>query len=998
MRFTYKVISSASFSNRQSLTIQWSKDQGVVQASPVASLTSASNSRTAYLSMLSISTPEANQSEALISTAALFLIFSVSTRDEKIHLRLPPVWRDYWLELAEAKKDITDRADRETLRKLRKLVQDKRDAEEEEGVILTNGFRKRNINGSGRVTPNEGARTPLGTEVSPDYLKELWRRKSTTNAYQTMLRGRMKLPIWSFREEVAQAIDRHQVVIICGETGCGKSTQVPSFVLEWQLSQGKSCKIYCTEPRRISAISLARRVSDELGERKQDIGTSRSMVGYAIRLEANMTRETRIVYATTGIVMRMLEGSGDLEEITHLIIDEVHERSIDSDFLLIVLRKLMLKRADLKVILMSATVDAQRFSKYLDNAPVLNVPGRTFPVTTKYLEDAIEVSGYKLDDGCGQTMENLHLDDLDAEVDTSHDDPKAKKDALNSLKGYSTRTRKTLSLFDEYRIDFDFVSLLLQTIATDQKYAQYSKAILVFLPGIAEIRQMNDMLCGHPAFSSGWYIYPLHSSIASEEQEAAFLIPPEGVRKIVLATNIAETGVTIPDITAVVDCGKHKEMRFDERRQLSRLIESFISRANAKQRRGRAGRVREGICFHLFTKTRHDQILAEQQTPEMLRLSLQDLVLRVKICKLGEIEETLLEALDPPSAKNIRRAIDSLVDVKALTTGEELTALGRQLAKLPLDVHLGKLILLGCTFNCLDVTITIAAILSSKSPFQAPLGARKQADLARLSFKRGDSDLLTVWNAYSAWRRVCSTPGQSEMQFCRKNFLSPQTLSNIEDLKSQLLVAITDAGFVALGDAERQALQRARFNNSRHRNFISLPQAVNLNSDNDLIAASIIAAAFYPKLLVRDGKGWRNVANNQSVSLHPTSVNKGSSTPKYLSYYHIMQSSNRFYNAHETSLANDFAIALLCGEAQFHMYAGVVVLDGNRLRFKLEEWKTLLAIKALRTRLREIMVKGWKSPGKPLSERQKKWLEIWRRCFERVWLAQEKKRESAARV
>jgi ATP-dependent RNA helicase DHX29 len=321
---------------------------------------------------------------------------------------------------------------------------------------------------------------------------------------------------------------------------------------------GEPCKIYCTEPRRISAISLARRVSEELGERKNDLGTSRSLVGYAIRLESNTTKETRLVYATTGIVMRMLEGSNDLKEITHIVLDEVHERTIDSDFLLIVLKKLMLRRPDLKVVLMSATVDAERFSKYLDGAPVLNVPGRTFPVQVKYLEDAVELTGFTaLDNGVQERFTDL--DDLDVQETDLSDSAKAK--GTKELRGYSNKTRTTISQLDEYRIEFELVVQLIMKIAVDDKLLMYSKAILVFLPGIGEIRQLNDMLAGHPIFSSNWYIYPLHSTIASEDQEAAFLVPPPGVRKIVLATNIAETGITIPDVTCVIDTGKHREMR-----------------------------------------------------------------------------------------------------------------------------------------------------------------------------------------------------------------------------------------------------------------------------------------------------------------------------------------------------------------------------------------------------------------------------------------------------
>jgi ATP-dependent RNA helicase DHX29 len=430
----------------------------------------------------------------------------------------------------------------------------------------------------------------------------------------------------------------------------------------------------------------------------------------------------------------MLERPEDFQDITHVVLDEVHERTIDSDFLLIVLRRLMQKRPDLKLILMSATVDAQRFSSYLGGVPIMNIPGRTFPVEMKYLEDAVEMTGYRL----SEDDSNGTLDDDPDEVSDSTGDA-AVGGLQASLEGYSKQTRETILNFDEYRMDYQLIKKLLLRIATGPDMEHYSKAILVFMPGLAEIRRLNDEILAEPTFQRGWIVHALHSSIASEDQEKAFNIPPEGMRKIVIATNIAETGITIPDITAVIDAGKEKMMRFDERRQLSRLVESFISRANAKQRRGRAGRVQNGICFHLFTKHRHDKLLAEQQTPELLRLSLQDLVLRVKICKLGEVEQTLLEALDPPSPKNIRRAIDSLKEVKALTSNESLTPLGSQLAKLPLDVFLGKLIIHGAFFRCLDAAVTIAAILSSKSPFVNTMGSNSQRDAARNGFQRGTS-------------------------------------------------------------------------------------------------------------------------------------------------------------------------------------------------------------------------------------------------------------------
>jgi len=226
------------------------------------------------------------------------------------------------------------------------------------------------------------------------------------------------------------------------------------------------------------------------------------------------------------------------------------------------------------------------------------------------------------------------------------------------------------------------------------------------------------------------------------------------------------------------------------------------------------------------------------------------------------------------------------------------------------------------------------------------------------------------------------------MQFCRKNFLSSQTLSNIEDLKGQLVVCLVDSGFLPLTEAERAILNKSRYSN-RRRQFFDLPQRTNVNSENDLITGSVIAWSFYPKLLTRDGRGWRNVANNQSISLHPSSVNKGHSELNWLSYYHIMQA-KQFYNAHETTAVSDFAIALLCGDVRSDMYSGVLILDGNRVRFSVSDWKTMLVIKTLRARLRDIMTRRFKNPGKPLSSQQLKWMEIWQKIFSQEALLQAK--------
>ena len=525
--------------------------QDPIIATPIDKLTCQSDARSLKVEMVHLSCPTEAQSEAYISTVAMFLIFASSPKEEKVHLRLPSAWRDIWKELSQLKKDEDEATDRQILRELRILISENAPADHElgergDGVIHTIADKKPVDAGihQWQESPN----------VSPaDDIKALWASKSSAPSYKHMLTSRMTLPIWHFKDKILDAVKDNQVVIVCGETGCGKSTQVPAFILEHELSGGRHCKVYCTEPRRISAISLARRVSEEFGERKGDVGTFRSLVGFAIRLESNFTLQTRLVYATTGIVMRMLEGSDDLTDITHLVLDEVHERTIDSDFLLIVIRKLLKRRPDLKVVLMSATVNAERFSVYLGGAPIMNVPGRTFPVETKYLEDAVDITGFKYVSDSHGGAEALEFDDDDAAKVPSQ---------IADLQGYSPRTLATLAKFDEYRISYGLMVRLLETIASSELYSYYSKAILVFLPGIAEIRRLSDILTSHRIFTSGWFIYTLHSTIATDEQERAFLVPPPGIRKIVLATNIAETGITIPDVTCVIDTGKHKEMRF----------------------------------------------------------------------------------------------------------------------------------------------------------------------------------------------------------------------------------------------------------------------------------------------------------------------------------------------------------------------------------------------------------------------------------------------------
>lgn len=273
------------------------------------------------------------------------------------------------------------------------------------------------------------------------------------------------------------------------------------------------------------------------------------------------------------------------------------------------------------------------------------------------------------------------------------------------------------------------------------------------------------------------------------------------------ATNIAETGVTIPDITCVIDSGKHREMRYDEKRQISRLVETYIARSNAKQRRGRAGRVQEGLAFHLFTKARHDTQLAEHPIPEMLRLSLQDLALRIQILKFGNITDVLLQALDPPTTTNIQRAIGALVEVGALTPTQDITPMGRILSKLPMDVHLGKFLLVAAMFKCLDPALTIAATLNSKSPFVTPFGQETAADTAKRGFAVGNSDFLTLANVFESFRRASDTP-HFVRTWCKRNFCSMQNLQQIEELRQQLLAYLVDSSIIHVTPQQYQEISQ----------------------------------------------------------------------------------------------------------------------------------------------------------------------------------------------
>ncbi|KAG8735300.1 hypothetical protein FRC10_010760 [Ceratobasidium sp. 414] len=887
---------------------------------------------------------------------------------------LPPSAQDLWKELEMKRKQNEDETNRRVWSKLRSILEPK---------LAPPGTYKVYISGTSAkpaalTQQSAPSQQPTTAPKEMPGLKGEFEKRRSSAAYQEMLPKRNELPIASFKSQIIESLNRHQVVVLSGETGCGKSTQLPAYILEDQLSKGLACKIYCTEPRRISAISLAQRVSRELGEPPNAVGTLSSLIGYSVRLESNITRNTRLAFVTNGIALRMLEtGSGSggkgtaFDEITHIIIDEVHERSIESDFLLIVVKSLMQRRPDLKIVLMSATVDAEKVSAYFGGpsiCPVLLVPGRTFPVQIQYLEDAVEFTKWAIDDDSpyvrrkndkfsrNNKSSRLEWSEETAAVDEDDEDGEPATAPVKLGRQYSKSTISTIDRLDERRIPYDLIVRLLEKICLENSaHSQYSAAVLVFLPGLGEIRQLMDILGAHREFGSqSFRIYPLHSALPSENQTAVFEIPPPGVRKIVVSTNIAETGVTIPDITCVIDSGKHKEMRFDERRQTSRLVETIIARSNAAQRRGRAGRVQDGLCFHLFTKSRHDNQMVDNSVPEILRLSLADLALRIKIMNVEigtSVEDVLSRALDPPSSVNIQRAVNALIEVKALTSTELITSLGRQLSKLPVDVHLGKFLLQSVVLGCLDAALTICATLNAKSPFLRPFGFETQADAAKISFAQA------LHNAFSSWRRASANGQSAVRKFCRESYLSYQNLQQIEDLRQQFMGYLMDSGFISVGADFSREFKRIRFQRNRTK-FMDVPGHLNSGpTDFGLIQASLTAGMF-PKIISIDPSSgqMQTINNSKPVAFHPSSVNF-KKMPRdfgsnYLCYSTLMHSKKLY--ASETGPASDLALILLCGDCEFKVASEQTIID-RKIRYRVPG-KTILALKALKARLSSNMM------------------------------------------
>ena len=611
---------------------------------------------------------------------------------------------------------------------------------------------------------------------------------------QSIDETRKSLPIYAFRDEIIAAVAEHQVLIIVGETGSGKTTQIPQYLHEAGYTKG-GLKVGCTQPRRVAAMSVAKRVADEMGVK---IGNE---VGYAIRFEDATSDKTVLKYMTDGMLLRELMSEPDLGDYAALMIDEAHERTVATDIGLGLLKDIAKARPDLKLLISSATMDAQKFQRYFDDAPIFQIPGRRYAVDVHYT-------------------------------------PQPEANYLAAA-----------------------ITTIFQIHITQGK-----GDILVFLTGQEEIEAAEQNL-QETARKLGnkikeMVICPIYANLPSELQSKIFEPTPPNARKVVLATNIAETSLTIDGIVYVIDPGFVKENVYNAKTGMESLVVTPCSRAAAGQRAGRAGRVGPGKCFRLYTKWAYYNELMDNTTPEIQRTNLNGVVLTLKSLGINDLID--FDFMDPPPAETLIRALEQLYALGALNDKGELTKIGRQMAEFPTDPMLAKSILAADKYGCVDEVLSIIAMLGEASAlFYRPKDKKIHADSARARFtikEGGDHfSLLNIWNQW--------VDSDFSFVWSRENFLQQRSLTRARDVRDQL-ARLCDRVEVTLSSC----------------------------GSNDLVPIQkAITAGFFPNAarLQRGGDSYRTVKNGQTVYIHPSSTLM-EVNPKWVIYYELVLTSKEY--------------------------------------------------------------------------------------------------------
>jgi ATP-dependent helicase HrpA len=537
------------------------------------------------------------------------------------------------------------------------------------------------------------------------------------------------LPITARADEIVKLIREHQVVVIAGETGSGKTTQLPKLCLA--AGRGEAGLIGCTQPRRLAARSVARRVAEELGTQIGD------KVGFQVRFNDQVSEQSLIKFMTDGILLAETQGDPWLSTYDTLIIDEAHERSLNIDFLLGYLKRLAVKRPELKIIVTSATIDTARFAEHFGDAPVVSVEGRAYPVEVRW-RSTDEVAARR--NQRSSEMQQGSAEHVAAVLDEiTHDDPRGD--------------------------------------------------VLVFMPGEREIRDAHLLLSRRQYRETE--ILPLYARLSANDQDRVFKPGPK--RRVVLATNVAETSLTVPRIRYVIDTGTARVKRYSQRSQLERLHVEPVAQAAADQRKGRCGRVGPGICYRLYDEADFAS-RAAYTDPELLRSSLANVILRMLSLELGEVDE--FPFLESPDPRVVADGYRRLMEIGAIDERRQLTAVGRTLARLPIDVQLARMLVEGEKLGSLRELLTIVAFLSIQDPRERPADARQQADAAHAAFADPKSDLIGVLNLWREYDQAHEELTQSKLRdWCSRHFLSFLRMREWRELHRQLLLVVQELGW-----------------------------------------------------------------------------------------------------------------------------------------------------------------------------------------------------------
>ncbi|KAG5148933.1 hypothetical protein AAZX31_06G191700 [Glycine max] len=630
-----------------------------------------------------------------------------------------------------------------------------------------------------------------GDKFDYEEMEDSHEKSKAKSAFEALQEERKKLPMFPYRDELLEAVHNHQVLVIVGETGSGKTTQIPQYLHE--AGYTKRGMIACTQPRRVAAMSVAARVSQEMGVK---LGHE---VGYSIRFEDCTSEKTILKYMTDGMLLREFLGEPDLASYSVVMVDEAHERTLSTDILFGLVKDIARFRPDLKLLISSATLDAEKFSDYFDSAPIFRIPGRRYPVEISYTKAP-------------------EADYLDAAIVTS-----------------------------------------LQIHVT-----QPPGDILVFLTGQEEIETAEEILKhrtrGLGTKISELIICPIYANLPTELQAKIFEPTPEGARKVVLATNIAETSLTIDGIKYVIDPGFCKMKSYNPRTGMESLLVTPISKASANQRAGRSGRTGPGKCFRLYTAYNYHNDLDDNTVPEIQRTNLANVVLTLK--SLGIHDLLNFDFMDPPPAEALLKALELLFALSALNKLGELTKVGRRMAEFPLDPMLSKMIVASENYKCSDDIISIAAMLSvGNSIFYRPKDKQVHADNARLNFHTGNvGDHMALLKVYNSWKET-----NYSTQWCYENYIQVRSMKRARDIRDQL------AGL----------LER-----------VEIELTSNAN-DLDAIKKSITSGFFPHSARLQKNGSYRTVKHSQTVHIHPSS-GLAQVLPRWVVYHELVLTTKEY--------------------------------------------------------------------------------------------------------